>query len=102
MPVPSTWETANHRKAEYAGHFYLCVGEKRGRIRCDTDVKMHIDYPVNPMWICRLLSSKHISGQAAKSHFAKAVFAAKMNIDNVTAAKNTLHMKKAVGEIDCG
>ncbi len=87
MPVPSSWETANHRKAEYAGHFYLCVGEKRGRIRCDTDVKMHIDYPVNPMWICRLLSSKHISGQTAKSHFAKAVFAAKLNIDNVTAAE---------------
>jgi hypothetical protein len=87
MPVPSTWETANHKKAEYAGHVYLCVDEKVGKIRCDSDLVMHIDYPVNPLWICRLLSSQHISSSTAKSHFAKAVFAAKMNIENVTAAE---------------
>ena len=87
MPVPSTWETANHKKAEYAGHFYLCVDEKVGKLRCDSDLTMHIDYPVIPLWICSLLSSQHINGRTAKSHFAKAVFAAKLNIENVTAAE---------------
>jgi hypothetical protein len=98
MPVPSTWETANHKKAEFAGHFYLCVEDKSGKLRCDSDLKMHIDYPVNPMWICRLLSSKHISSRTAKSHFAKAVFAAKMNIDNVTAAEKYIAHEQMLSE----
>jgi hypothetical protein len=98
LPVPSTWETASHKKAEYAGHFYLCVDDKQGKLRCDSDLTMHIDYPVNPMWICRLLSSQHIGGRSAKSHFAKAVFAAKMNIDNVTAAEKYIAHEKMLSE----